>query len=289
MKIPPGVVDIHVHMQPWEQIRAAPRATIENGRNDVDRILEFQANPAALGDYMDAQGIARVGLINYVSPDLMGFDASCNDWIAQYRNTDPSRFIAWGGVHPGFCSDVPAEMKRLLEDLKIDGIKIHPPHQGFRANAYRTEDMLGLREVYAACEEHKIPVMIHSGTSVFPGARSRYGDPMDFDDVAIDFPALQIVMAHCGRPFWYDQAFFVARRHPNVWLELSGIPPLQLPQRLPRLEVISDRVLWGTDWPSPGVRDLRTNLETFCGLVSYSDILKHKVMVENPNKLFPLR
>jgi|FLOH01.1.fsa_nt_gi uncharacterized protein len=289
MKIPPGVVDLHVHMQPWEQIRAAPRATIEKGRSDVDRILEFQANPAALAEYMDAQGIARVGLINYVSPDLMGFDASCNDWIAQYRNTNPSRFIAWGGVHPGFCSDVPAEMKRLLEELQIDGIKIHPPHQGFRANAYCTQDMRGLREVYAACEEHHIPVMIHSGTSVFPGARSRYGDPMDLDDVAIDFPALQIVMAHCGRPFWYDQAFFVARRHPNVWLELSGIPPLQLPQRLPRLEVIAGRVLWGTDWPSPGVRDLRTNLETFCSLVAYSDILKHKVLVENPNKLFPKR
>ena len=112
---------------------------------------------------------------------------------------------------------------------------------------------------------------------------------MDIDDVAVDFPNLQIVMAHCGRPFWYDQAFFVARRHQNVWLELSGIPPLQLPERLPRLEVISDRVLWGTDWPSPGVRDLRTNLEVFCDLVSYSDILKHKVLVENPNRLFPPR
>lgn len=289
MKIPPGVVDIHVHMQPWEQIRAAPRATIESGRNDVDRILEFQANPAALAEYMQQEGVARVGLINYVSPDLMGFDASCNDWIAKYRDSDPTRFIAWGGVHPRFCNDVPAEMKRLLDDLKIDGIKIHPPHQGFRANAYLTQDMPGLRQVYAACEERNVPVMIHSGTSVFPGARARYGDPMDIDDVAVDFPNLQIVMAHCGRPFWYDQAFFVARRHHNVWLELSGIPPLQLPEHLPRLEVISDHVLWGTDWPSPGVRDLRTNLEVFCDLVSYSDILKHKVLVENPNKLFPPR
>lgn len=289
MKIPPGVVDTHVHMQPWEQIRAAPRATIESGRSDVDKILEFQSNPAALAEYMAEQGVARVGLINYVSPELMGFDASCNDWIADYRNHDPSKFIAWGGVHPGFCDDVPAEMVRLLDELKIDGIKIHPPHQGFRANAYSTQDVEGLSDVYAACEERGIPVMIHTGTSVFPGARARYGNPMDVDDVAIDFPELQIVMAHCGRPFWYEEAFFVARRHPNVWLELSGIPPLQLPEKLPRLEVISDHVLWGTDWPSPGVLNLRKNLETFCGLVTYSDILKHKVLVENPNKLFPPR
>lgn len=285
MNIPSGVMDLHVHMQPWQQILDAPRRTIEHGREDVDDILHFQENPQALLDYLDTQQVQRVGLINYVSPELMGFDASCNDWVADYRDHDPTRLFAWGGVHPQHCADVPAEMQRLLSDLRIDGIKIHPPHQGFRANAYLTQDLLGLREVYGACEEAGVPVLIHTGTSVFPGARARYGDPMDVDDVAVDFPRLQIVMAHCGRPFWFEQAFFVARRHENVWLELSGIPPLQIPERLPRLEMLADKVLWGTDWPSPGVRDLKSNLETFCGLVSFSDIFKHKVLVENPTRL----
>ncbi|MHC4380896.1 MAG: amidohydrolase family protein [Planctomycetota bacterium] len=289
MQIPANVVDLHVHIQPWQQIRDAPRRTIESGRTDVDDILRYQAEPKAFAAHVREQGLARVGLINYVAPNLMGFDASCNDWIAAYRDVDPSTFVAWGGVHPGYCDDVPAEMARLLDELKIDGIKIHPPHQEFRANAYRTMGMPGLAEVYAACEERDVPVMIHTGTSVFPGARASYGDPMDVDDVAIDFPNLRIVMAHCGRPFWYEQAFFVARRHANVWLELSGIPPLQLPEKLPRLEVVADKVLWGTDWPSPGVRAIRGNLETFCGLPGYSDILKHKVLVENPNRLFPPR
>ncbi len=289
MQIPPGVVDLHVHIQPWQQIREAPRRTIERGRSDVSSILRYQDSPVEFARHVQEQGVARVGLINYVSPKLMGFDASCNDWIAAYRNQNPSVFVAWGGIHPEFCSQVPSEMVRLLDELKIDGIKIHPPHQEFRANAYRSMDMPALAEVYAACEQRQVPVMIHTGTSVFPGARASYGNPMDVDDVAIDFPNLPIVMAHAGRPLWFEEAFFVARRHPHVWLELSGIPPQNLPDHLPRLEILQDRVLWGTDWPSPGVHSLRRNLEIFCNLEEYSDALKQQILVENPNRLFPPR
>ena len=31
------------------------------------------------------------------------------------------------------------------------------------------------------------------------------------DDVAVDFPELNLVMAHAGRGFWYDRAFFLAK------------------------------------------------------------------------------
>ena len=78
-----------------------------------------------------------------------------------------------------------------------------------------------------------MPVTIHTGTSVFPGARSRFGDPMDVDDVAIDFPKLTILLAHGGRPLWMDAAFFLVRRHPNVHLEISGIPPARLLEYFP--------------------------------------------------------
>ena len=78
-----------------------------------------------------------------------------------------------------------------------------------------------------------VPVTIHTGTSVFPGARSRFGDPMDVDDVAIDFPRLTILLAHGGRPLWMEAAFFLVRRHPNVHLEVSGIPPSKLLEYFP--------------------------------------------------------
>jgi predicted TIM-barrel fold metal-dependent hydrolase len=111
---------------------------------------------------------------------------------------------------------------------------------------------------------------------------------MELDDVALDFPDLTIIMAHGGRPLWMDEAFFVLRRHPNVYLEVSGIPPLRLLEYFPRLEEIGDRVIWGTDWPSPGVRDLRHNLDQFMTL-PLSDEVKTRITRTTPVRVVPPR
>src|SRR6266853_300111 len=60
-------------------------------------------------------------------------------------------------------------------------------------------------------------------------------DPMPIDDVAIDFPRLPIILAHTGRPLHGETAFFLARRHANVRLDVSGIPPKSLPRYVPRI------------------------------------------------------
>ena len=110
------------------------------------------------------------------------------------------------------------------------------------ANAY-TNGLDALGKIYRRCEERGLPVMIHTGTSIFPGARSKYGNPMEFDDVAIDFPDLRIVMAHGSRPLYMEEAFFVLRRHRGMWLDVSVIPPARLLEYFPRLSELADRVL----------------------------------------------
>jgi predicted TIM-barrel fold metal-dependent hydrolase len=106
--------------------------------------------------------------------------------------------------------------------------------------------------------------------------------------VALDFPDLTIIMAHGGRPLWMDEAFFVLRRHKNVFLELSGIPPQKLLSYFPRLAEVGDRVVWGTDWPSPGVKDLRANLDQFLSLPLEED-LKQRITRTTPLNIIPTR
>jgi predicted TIM-barrel fold metal-dependent hydrolase len=101
--------------------------------------------------------------------------------------------------------------------------------------------------------------MLHTGSSVFKGARIKYGDPLLLDDVAIDFPDLPILMAHSGRPFWYEQAFWMARRHKNVYMEISGLPAKNLLTYFPRLEMLANKVVYGSDWP--GNPDLGKNVK----------------------------
>ena len=56
---------------------------------------------------------------------------------------------------------------------------------------------------------------------------------MYVDDIAVDFPKLKILLAHGGRPLWMNTAFFLVRRHRNVYLDISGIPPKTLLKYFP--------------------------------------------------------
>ncbi len=273
------VFDCHVHVQPWEQMKPDVRARMTAGRRDLEEIQQALSDPSELLRLMDREGIERAALINYVAPEVMGFDASANDWIARYVRGREDRLFAVGSVHPRLARDAGGQTRRLFEELGIRMLKIHPPHQLFAANAY-LDGLAGLGEVYAAAERAGRPVMIHTGTSIFPGARNRFADPMAVDDVAVDFPTLKIILAHAGRPLYMNTAAFLVRRHPNVHLDLSGIPPKKLLEYLPRLEDLADRCLWGTDYPSPGVASMKKNVEDFLAL-PLSDAAKEQILWSN--------
>jgi hypothetical protein len=277
------VIDLHVHIAPYHMMRREARETFLTGKSDRERIEALSSDPAALLRLMDAERIERIGVINYVSPDVIGPGVAVNDWALEFASADPRRLIAFGSVHPRYTTDATGDVSRLAA-RGIRALKIHPPHQEFAANGY-IHGLDALAKIYLAAEDAALPVTIHTGTSVFPGARSRLGNPMDVDDVAIDFPDLKILLAHGGRPLWTREAFFVVRRHPNVFLELSGIPPDRLLEWFPRLEDIADRTVWGSDWPSPGVASMRKNVEQFLEL-PIGDEAKKKILFENAERLF---
>ncbi len=279
------ISDMHIHIQPWRQLKPAVADVMRVGKEaHWDRLIALMDDPKALLEVMDASGVWRVALINYPSPDLMGFDDSTNTFAARYAEASPERILPYGGVHARFTRDPEGDVDRLIE-LGIRCLKIHPPHQCHAANAY-TEGLEALGRIYRRCEERGLPVLVHTGTSIFPGARSKWGNPMELDDVAIDFPKLTIVMAHGGRPLWMEEAFFILRRHPNVYLELSGIPPARLLEYFPRLADIGHKTIWGTDWPSPGVHDLRKNLDAFRALPLSAE-LQRAILSDTSLRLFP--
>ena len=273
------ITDVHIHIQPWRDLKPKVQEAMRKGKEDHWQVLiSLMDDPRALLDVMDRSKVWRVGLVNYPSPDIMGFTDTTNTFAAKYARANPERLIAYGGVHARYTKDPAGDVDRLV-DQGIRLLKIHPPHQGFPANAY-TDGLDALGKIYRRCEERGLPVMIHTGTSIFPGARNRFADPMAVDDVAVDFPKLPIVLAHAGRPLYMETAVFLVRRHPNVHLDLSGIPPKRLLSYLPRLAEISDRCLWGTDFPSPGIASMKKNVEDFRAL-PLSDDAKRRILFDN--------
>ncbi|HXT86104.1 MAG TPA: amidohydrolase family protein [Verrucomicrobiae bacterium] len=280
------VIDIHIHIQPLHMFKPHALELIQRGRKDYPDVQRYSADAKSFLNFLDEAGIERAGLINYVSPDVIGFPPEVNDWIASYCSAEPSRLLAFGSVHPKYVPDAGAEVDRLAH-LGIRGLKVHPSHQLFAPNAYR--DGFGpLAAMYERAQANRMPVMIHTGTSIFPGARNVYAQPMLADDVAIDFPSLVIILAHGGRPLWMNESFFLVRRHPNMYMDISGIPPQRLMEYFPRIEEIADKVLWGTDWPGPGVPGIRGNMDKFRALPISASAQK-KILYDNAAHLFSVR
>ena len=277
------VIDAHIHVQPWWELRPEVLDVITHGRSDVDELQKIMKSPQHLLRRMDADGIDRAVLVNYPSPDLMGFSHRVNEYVARYCEAAPDRLVPMGGVHPRFTDDAGAEVRRAA-DLGVRALKVHPPHMAVAPNAY-LHGLDALRDIYEEAQRLRLPVMIHTGTSIFPGARSRTGEPMAVDDVAVDFPELRIVIAHGGRPLWMEQAFFLVRRFPNVFMDVSSIPPKAVLRYFPRLAEIADKVLYGSDWPAPGVRSMADNLRDFRALGLAEDVLA-KVLEGNARRVF---
>jgi len=282
----PGITDVHVHLEPYTNLKPAVFETMRKTMPDFDATAKRMEDPRNLLQHLDEVGVERACLINYAAPEVMGLGFDVNAFVSKYASEDSKRLLAFGGVHPRFTKDPEGDVERLASKLEIRGLKIHPPHQLFAPNAYVDGRMPNLWKIYRAAERIHLPVMIHTGTSIFPGSRSKFGDPMALDDVATDFPDLTILMAHGGRPFWCDAAYYLVRAHPNIYLDTSSIPPPRLLEWFPQIEKIADRVLFGSDWPGPGIPGIREEVEGMRGL-PLSDAFKKKYFVANARKVFP--
>ena len=279
------IIDIHVHIMPYHMMKLSALALMKHGRKDYAEVERYSADPKEFLGLLDSLGIERAGLINYVAPQVMGLTPEVNDWIAEYCSVAPKRLLAFGGVHPGTVADPGAEVDRMAK-LGIRAIKLHPSHSVISPNDYMAGNR-GLSAIYDRAQGNAMPVMIHTGTSIFPGARNLHAQPMLCDDVCIDYPNLVVILAHGGRPLWMSEAFFLVRRHKNMYMDISGIPPQKLLEYFPRIEDIADKVLWGTDWPGPGVPEIRGNIEKFNALPIRDDV-KRKILYDNAACLFPV-
>jgi len=278
------VIDAHAHIMPMRLIKPGPFAEWRRTYGDkVDEIRETLEDPKKLLAHLDREGIEKVVCINYIARDIFGFTDEVHDYVVNLCKYAPERLLPCGSVDPVYSRDLVRDTEDLLFRRKIRLLKVHGPHGGYAPDDYLRDKPM-LAKVYAIAEEAGVPVMVHTGTSVFPGARSKYGHPMAIDDIALDFPKLRIIMAHGGRPLWMAEAFFLLRRHPNVYMDISGIPPKLLLTYFPRVEEIADKTMFGSDWPSPGIPGMGVNAAAVTQL-PISEESKRKILYETAERL----
>ncbi|HCW76302.1 MAG TPA: hypothetical protein DHU63_07170, partial [Candidatus Marinimicrobia bacterium] len=104
--------------------------------------------------------------------------------------------------------------------------------------------------LYGVCEYFDIPIIVHSSVHFWRGAYMWKGQPQYFDEIAVDFPALKIIMSHGGNGFG-PTVLAVAQRHPNIYLEFSALRPKYMaPEFIQAANTyLKHKCIFGTDYP----------------------------------------
>jgi predicted TIM-barrel fold metal-dependent hydrolase len=174
-----------------------------------------------------------------------------NEEVAELAAENADVMIPFASIDPKSGADGVREARRLIEHYGVKGFKFHPQFQEF------FPDDRAAYPLYEVIAEHALPALFHTGHSGMGtgmpgggGIRLKYGNPMHVDDVAVDFPAMPIVLAHPSWP-WQDEALSIALHKPQVYIDLSGWSPKYFPPQLVHYAntQLKHKVLFGTDYP----------------------------------------
>ena len=276
------LVDVHLHAARLPTLKPAWRTWAQDfgdtGLIDAVYDADGTVDPARFDAYLAAEGVDVALLFAEYSPRVTGIQA-VEDLLPLTAHSDRMRLVA--NVNPHLHYPVEEELARQLR-LGAVACKVHPVHGGFPANDR------AMYPAYALCQDAGIPLVVHCGTSTFPGSMNAYADPVLLDDVLRDFRSLDVVLAHGGRGWWYDAAAFLALSHERVWIELSGLPPSRLRDYYARQSWsrLTRKMIFGTDWP--GVPGIARNARAVAELCP-SDEVAGLVLAGNAARVYNLK
>lgn len=93
----------------------------------------------------------------------------------------------------------------------MKGLKWHPDN-GYYPNSEQSY------EVLKVANELSVPLLTHTGP--LANSRAKYAHPIHLDDIALDFPNINIIAAHMGDIWWHDWAA-LAKCKKNLYGDLA--------------------------------------------------------------------
>ncbi|HTR36867.1 MAG TPA: amidohydrolase family protein [Bryobacteraceae bacterium] len=272
-------IDTHVHIEPEPSGNAAEEAARKYFGN-----AGVGYGRKELADYYRSRKIGCV--VFSVDERLTGRPQVSNDEVAAFAGENSDIIMAFASVDPMRGAEAVKEARRLIATGGFRGFKLHPPLQQFFPNDKAAYPF------YEVLNEAKMPVIFHTGHSGIGtgmpgggGVHLKYGNPMDIDDVAVDFPDMPIILAHPSFP-WQDEAISVCLHKPQVYIDLSGWSPKYFPPNLIQYAntLLKRKVLFGSDYPLITPDRWMSDFAS----IAIKDDVRPLILKENAAKLFGL-
>jgi predicted TIM-barrel fold metal-dependent hydrolase len=231
-----------------------------------DSHMHIGAHGAEFGVSLDAEGLVAAMRDNGISAGALF--APDNEAVRDVVDSVPGVYgLFWANPRlPGYLE----QARSYLEHPEFVGIKLHPLNDGYHPNDQSVHPLMEL------AIEHDLPVLIHSGHPVFTL-------PWIIEELIVNFPDAKVILAHMGHGnvFYINASIDIARRHPGVFLETSGMPmPTKIVDAIDALG--PTRVLYGSDMP---VYHPQSEIDKV-RLSGLSDELVDRVLDKNARALF---
>ena len=276
-----AVIDAHMHVPRLRSVSSSwMQWAVDYGRDSGWQAVfdaDGDPDPARLDALLDAEGVDAALLFAEYSPGATGIQP-VEDLLPLIAH-NPERYRLVANVNPLLHHPPAAEAERQL-NLGAVAVKVHPVHGAFRVDR---DDMY---PVYDLCAERGMPVIVHTGPSIFPGSQAEAGDPKLMDAIAAAYPSVPFVLAHGGRGGWYADAARMALARDNIWIDLAGLPPKRLPDYYAGFDLpaLAAKWIFGTDWP--GVPGVARNVRALAALGLPGDILA-AVLSAHARRVYP--
>jgi uncharacterized protein len=243
-------IDVHVHAE--RNARGQPDPVTDEVLAAAARYFGGsppQPSAQEVADYYRERNLLAV-IFNVDDEAGMGRRRLGSGEVLEAARANPDVLIPFVSVDPHKGKLGVREARELIE-AGARGFKFHPNTQAFWPN---DREFYALYEVIA---QAGLIALFHSGTTGIGagmpgggGVRLKYSNPMCVDDVAADFPELDIILAHPSFP-WQEEALAIAVHKPNVYIDLSGWSPKYFPDILVQYinTRLKEKMLFGSDFP----------------------------------------
>lgn len=164
---------------------------------------------------MRLAGIEKMFLLGRDYSTEHGFPLVSNEDIKKLVDMKPARFIGFASVDPN-AEKSAEKLKFALETLELSGLALYPSRQHF----YPCDEKMDI--LYDICEMNNKPIIFHSGLSWEPNTLSKFGHPLEFEELANKRPNLRICLTQFGWP-WIRETAMLLVKHRNIFASMGSL------------------------------------------------------------------
>ncbi len=215
----------------------------------IGQFYDLYTSPKELKQFLDAVDVER-----FAASSTTICEGNYDKVIAETKELADicgSRFLPVLWITSPMLKD--GGLFKLMDSgIRWRCLKIHPQLHP-RAWVNNSPEM---KWVVAMASVLQMPLLIHTGE--MPGCF-----PLLYEKTILDNPNVTFILAH-GRPI--GEAKELMKKHSNVWVDTAFMLTEQIRQLCD--EKLSDRVLWGTDYPIPKYYNREKDMKAYyLGLV----------------------